>query len=30
VYCLQEGRVLLKGESQSLNRETIKAAYFGV
>jgi branched-chain amino acid transport system ATP-binding protein len=30
VYCLQEGRVLLKGESQSLNREAIKAAYFGV
>jgi branched-chain amino acid transport system ATP-binding protein len=30
LYCLQEGRVLLKGESQSLNREAIKAAYFGV
>ena len=30
VYCLQEGRVLLKGESQSLNREAIRAAYFGV
>jgi branched-chain amino acid transport system ATP-binding protein len=30
VYCLQEGRVLLKGESQSLSREAIKAAYFGV
>jgi branched-chain amino acid transport system ATP-binding protein len=30
VYCLQEGRVLLKGESKSLDREAIKAAYFGV
>jgi branched-chain amino acid transport system ATP-binding protein len=30
LYCLQEGRVLLKGESQSLDREAIKAAYFGV
>jgi len=30
LYCLQEGRVLLKGESQSLNRDAIKAAYFGV
>jgi branched-chain amino acid transport system ATP-binding protein len=30
VYCLQEGRVLLEGESQRLNREAIKAAYFGV
>src|ERR1700677_4802033 len=29
LYCLQEGRVLLKGESQSLNREAIKAPYFG-
>jgi branched-chain amino acid transport system ATP-binding protein len=30
LYCLQEGRILLKGESRSLDRETIKAAYFGV
>jgi branched-chain amino acid transport system ATP-binding protein len=30
LYCLQEGRVLLKGESRSLNRDAIKAAYFGV
>jgi branched-chain amino acid transport system ATP-binding protein len=30
VYCLQEGRVLLEGESQNLNREAIRAAYFGV
>src|SRR5579871_5766766 len=29
LYCLQEGRVLLEGESQSLSREAIKAAYFG-
>jgi branched-chain amino acid transport system ATP-binding protein len=30
LYCLQEGRVLLKGASRSLDREAIKAAYFGV
>jgi branched-chain amino acid transport system ATP-binding protein len=30
LYCLQEGRVLLKGASPSLDREAIKAAYFGV
>jgi branched-chain amino acid transport system ATP-binding protein len=30
LYCLQEGRVLLKGVSPSLDREAIKAAYFGV
>lgn len=30
LYCLQEGRVLLEGASRSLNREAIKAAYFGV
>jgi branched-chain amino acid transport system ATP-binding protein len=29
LYCLQEGRVLLEGEPQSLSREAIKAAYFG-
>ena len=30
LYCLQEGRVLLKARLASLNREAIKAAYFGV
>jgi branched-chain amino acid transport system ATP-binding protein len=30
LYCLQEGRVLLKGASRILDREAIKAAYFGV
>jgi branched-chain amino acid transport system ATP-binding protein len=30
LYCLQEGRVLLKGESRNLDRAAIKAAYFGV
>ncbi len=30
LYCLQEGRVLLKGVSASLDREAIKSAYFGV
>jgi branched-chain amino acid transport system ATP-binding protein len=30
VYCLQEGRVALAGAAQSLTRETISAAYFGV
>jgi branched-chain amino acid transport system ATP-binding protein len=30
VYCLQEGRVALEGESGSLTRERISAAYFGV
>jgi branched-chain amino acid transport system ATP-binding protein len=30
LYCLQEGRVLLKGASHSLDREAIKVAYFGV
>jgi branched-chain amino acid transport system ATP-binding protein len=30
VYCLQEGRVALSGEAQSLTRERISAAYFGV
>ncbi|MGB7102062.1 MAG: ABC transporter ATP-binding protein [Xanthobacteraceae bacterium] len=30
LYCLQEGRVLLKGRSQGLDREAIKSAYFGV
>jgi branched-chain amino acid transport system ATP-binding protein len=30
LYCLQEGRVLLEGASASLDREAIKAAYFGV
>ena len=29
VYCLQEGRVTLEGESQSISREAIAAAYFG-
>jgi branched-chain amino acid transport system ATP-binding protein len=30
VYCLQEGRVALKGPARELTRETISAAYFGV
>jgi branched-chain amino acid transport system ATP-binding protein len=30
VYCLQEGRVALKGPAHELTRETISAAYFGV
>jgi branched-chain amino acid transport system ATP-binding protein len=30
VYCLQEGRVALKGEARSLTREAVSAAYFGV
>jgi branched-chain amino acid transport system ATP-binding protein len=30
LYCLQEGRVSLEGPSASLDREAIKAAYFGV
>jgi branched-chain amino acid transport system ATP-binding protein len=30
VYCLQEGRVALKGPADELTRETISAAYFGV
>ncbi len=30
VYCLQEGRVALAGASQSVTREKIAAAYFGV
>jgi branched-chain amino acid transport system ATP-binding protein len=30
VYCLQEGRVSLEGEANTLTRETISAAYFGV
>jgi branched-chain amino acid transport system ATP-binding protein len=30
VYCLQEGRVALEGEAQSLTRESISAAYFGI
>lgn len=30
VYCLQEGRVSLEGTSDSLTREAISAAYFGV
>lgn len=29
VYCLQEGRVSLEGESDSLSREEISRAYFG-
>jgi branched-chain amino acid transport system ATP-binding protein len=29
-YCLQEGRVSLEGPSQSLTREAISEAYFGV
>jgi branched-chain amino acid transport system ATP-binding protein len=30
LYCLQEGRVLLEGAARKLDREAIKAAYFGV
>jgi branched-chain amino acid transport system ATP-binding protein len=30
LYCLQEGRVLLEGVARKLDREAIKAAYFGV
>ncbi|WP_068300823.1 ABC transporter ATP-binding protein [Pararhodobacter sp. CCB-MM2] len=30
VYCLQEGRVSLEGQSQSVPREEITRAYFGV
>ena len=30
VYCLQEGRISLQGPSRSLDREAIRAAYFGV
>jgi branched-chain amino acid transport system ATP-binding protein len=30
LYCLQEGRVALKGRSDSLTREQISAAYFGI
>lgn len=30
VYCLQEGRVTLEGESQSISRDAVAAAYFGV
>jgi ABC-type branched-subunit amino acid transport system ATPase component len=30
LYCLQEGRVLLEGVTRDLDREAIKAAYFGV
>jgi branched-chain amino acid transport system ATP-binding protein len=30
VYCLQEGRVALKGPTSGLTREMISAAYFGV
>jgi branched-chain amino acid transport system ATP-binding protein len=30
VYCLQEGRVALKGPAGELTRETITAAYFGL
>lgn len=30
VYCLQEGRVSLQGESASISREEISRAYFGV
>jgi branched-chain amino acid transport system ATP-binding protein len=30
VYCLQEGRVALSGDSKTITRETIAAAYFGV
>ncbi len=30
VYCLQEGRVTLEGDSQSVSREMLAAAYFGV
>jgi branched-chain amino acid transport system ATP-binding protein len=30
IYCFQEGRVSLQGESGSLSREQISQAYFGV
>ena len=30
VYCFQEGRVALEGESAALTREQISQAYFGV
>ena len=30
VYCLQEGRVALRGNAAALTRESISAAYFGV
>ena len=30
VYCLQEGRIALKGKAAELTRESISAAYFGV
>jgi branched-chain amino acid transport system ATP-binding protein len=30
VYCFQEGRVSLEGESRRLSREQISQAYFGV
>ena len=30
VYCLQEGRVSLEGRSDSISREEITRAYFGV
>jgi branched-chain amino acid transport system ATP-binding protein len=30
VYCLQEGRMALEGSPQTLTREAISAAYFGV
>jgi branched-chain amino acid transport system ATP-binding protein len=30
VYCLQEGRIALQGQTAALTRESISAAYFGV
>ncbi len=30
VYCLQEGRVTLEGASDSVSRDAISHAYFGV
>ena len=30
IYCFQEGRVALQGASDSLTREQISQAYFGV
>lgn len=30
VYCLQEGRVSLEGDSATVSREDISRAYFGV
>ncbi|WP_152500682.1 ABC transporter ATP-binding protein [Labrenzia sp. THAF82] len=30
VYCLQEGRISLEGRPETLNRDDISAAYFGV